>query len=167
MTIDASMGFQGRGIAHTPPICLEVIALVASSGGYAKGPIAQRVAHAWVAHWATQGGPAERTTHRHQQPVAHVWLHPGWCPRLPPRGCPHQAPSSDEGHPWRRTRAAQRHHGCRVPRDARPIQRSSLRLFFWLRQTARALATSDAPHGARRRRGTGVLVSGMYVSCWR
>ena len=48
-----------------PTVCLDVISLVASSCGYDSGQIEQLVAHKWAVHGATQGGPAERTQHRH------------------------------------------------------------------------------------------------------
>jgi hypothetical protein len=54
-------------------VWLEVISLVASSCGYYRGKIEQRVAHECTAHVATQRGLAERPQHRHPpcaQPVA-------------------------------------------------------------------------------------------------
>jgi hypothetical protein len=56
-----------------PTVCLDVMSLVASSCGDNRGEIAQRVAHEFTAHVATQRGIAERSLHRHPpraQPVA-------------------------------------------------------------------------------------------------
>ncbi len=91
----------------------------------------QLVAHELAVHWATHGGPAERTKHLHQQharPVAHVRQRQGRRPRLTPRGFTDQERPREQGQPGGRTREEQRHHRCTVPRDARPTRRSSFRL---------------------------------------
>ena len=118
-------------VLYTPTVCLEVISLVASSCGYDSGQIAQLVAHQFAVHWATHGGPAERTQHlhpQHAQPVAHVRQRHGRRPRLTSRGCTHQTPPSNEGLSCGRTREEQRPYRCIVPRDAMPTRRSSFRL---------------------------------------
>ena len=77
------------------------------------------------------GGPAEHPQHRHPPPtppVALVRQPQGWRPGLTPKGVTHQAPISDEGQPYGRTREEQQHHRCTVPHDARPTWLSSFRL---------------------------------------
>src|SRR5262249_32290444 len=59
-----------------PTGCLEVISLVASSCGYNRGEIEQRVAQEFTAHVTTQKELAERPQERHPpraQPVAPMW----------------------------------------------------------------------------------------------
>jgi hypothetical protein len=59
-------------------------------------------------------------------------------PQLPPVGCIVGRTSPRSGHPWSRTREAQRHHHSRGPANRMPTRRSSFRL--------RAMAS---PHGMR------------------
>ena len=83
-----------------PPVCLDVISLVASSCGYTRGEIEPRVAQSCTAHVATQRRRAERPPPRHPpcvQPVAPLWECHSGRPRLPPRRCTAQAHSA---FPW-------------------------------------------------------------------
>src|SRR4029453_12199360 len=85
-----------------PTVCLDVIALVASSYRYNRGVIEQRVAHECTVHAAAQRGLAERPQHCHPpraQPVAPMRLCHGRRPRLPPRRDAAQALHRDKGHP--------------------------------------------------------------------
>ena len=83
-----------------PPVCLDVISLVASSCGYTRGEIEPRVAQSCTAHVATQRRRAERPPPRHPpcvQPVAPLWECHSGRPRLTPRRCTAQAHSA---FPW-------------------------------------------------------------------
>jgi hypothetical protein len=102
---------QDHNCTHIPTVCLDVMSLVASSCGYNRGEIAQRVAHEFTAHVATQRGLAERSLHRHPpraQPVAPMRECYGRRPRLTPRRCTAQAPHREQGHPGGRTRGEKR-----------------------------------------------------------
>ncbi len=114
-----------------PTVCLDVIALVASSCRYNRGEIEPRVAHEFTAHVATQRGRAERPPHRHPpraQPVAPLRECHGRRPRLPPRSCTAQAPHREQGHPGSRTWEEKRPHRLTMPREAMPARLSSFRL---------------------------------------
>jgi hypothetical protein len=87
--------------AH-PTVSLDVMALVASSGGYERGRSAHRAAQKLAVHGATQRGRAQHLPHRHPpraQPVAPLREHHCRRPRLPRRSCTAQVPSREQGHP--------------------------------------------------------------------
>src|SRR5499433_2365236 len=74
-------------VVDRPTVCLDVIALVASSCGYHRSEIEPRVAQYFTAPVATQRGRAERPPHHHPphaQTLAPVRQ------QLAPRGCPAQ-----------------------------------------------------------------------------
>ena len=91
-----------HGLKPPPPVCLDVISLVASRCGYYTGHIEQRAAQSFAVHVATPRGLVKRLQHRPPpcvQPV--VPLRERHCrrPRGTPRRCTDQAPSRDLGHP--------------------------------------------------------------------
>jgi hypothetical protein len=144
-----------------PTVCLEVIALVASSCGYYRGEIEQRVAQSCTVHVAIQRGRAKCPQHRHPpraQPVTpRRECHGGW-PRLPPRRDTAEAPHRAQGHPGGNTgttREAQRRHRCtclgrRGPPTA-PLFAAGHGLAT-TRCSSEVLAmTADARHGERGR----------------
>jgi hypothetical protein len=101
---------------------------VASRGGSARGPIASRIAQAWVAQGATQGRPTARTPHRPCSPSCpcghfQARVHGG-----PGGGDTHHALPRDASPPWEHTRKTQCPHRGLVPREAIPTQRSAVRL---------------------------------------
>src|SRR5262245_9892941 len=93
-----------------PTVCLDVISLVASSCGYNRGAIEQRVAHEFTAHVTKQRGLVEHPQHRRPprtQPAAPIRERHCRRPWLPPRRGTAQAPHRAQGHPrWAHTRGA-------------------------------------------------------------
>src|SRR4030095_1420788 len=81
-----------------PPVCLDVMAVVASSCGYERGESAPRVAQSVAVHGAPPGGPAV-VPHTALAPPAQTATQVPRCQG----GCAHQAPPSQEGQPWDRT----------------------------------------------------------------
>jgi small subunit ribosomal protein S21 len=99
-----------------PTVSLDVIALVASSYGYDRGPIEHRVTQECAGHVATPRGLAQRPPHRHPpraQRVAPLRERPCRRPRLPARRGTAQAPHGGQGHPGGCIRKEQRPHRYR------------------------------------------------------